>query len=161
MGDYVLRAIVNWEKANGVPFPEGKEPHHKNEIKTDDRPENIQPVTRSEHIKIHIAKRPRDKFGRWIGASGAWSDRFKEDIAMGNIIEYKHHGKLVKVDENLKGKHREHCLCFRCRLFAPGQGHNCGVAELLYQFCKEYSVTTPVFECPWIKEGTPDLSAMG
>lgn len=48
----VLRCIVNWEEANGVPFPEGKEPHHKNEDKTDDRPENIEPLTHVEHSRL-------------------------------------------------------------------------------------------------------------
>lgn len=50
---YVRRSILAWEKANNRPFPEDKEPHHKNEIKTDDRPENIQPLTHSEHTKLH------------------------------------------------------------------------------------------------------------
>lgn len=52
-GCYVSRAILNWEAANHQPFPEGKEPHHDNEIKDDDRPENIIPLTHSEHMKLH------------------------------------------------------------------------------------------------------------
>jgi len=50
---YVRRSILVWEKANGRPFPEGKEPHHLNGIKTDDRPENIQPLTHAEHTSLH------------------------------------------------------------------------------------------------------------
>lgn len=50
---YVRRSIVNWEKANGLPFPEGKEPHHRNENKMDDRPENIEPLTHEEHTSLH------------------------------------------------------------------------------------------------------------
>jgi hypothetical protein len=50
---YVKRAIVIWEKANGQPFPKGKLAHHDNEIKDDDRPENIIPMTRSEHARHH------------------------------------------------------------------------------------------------------------
>ena len=49
---YVPRAILVWEEANGQPFPEGKEPHHDNGIPDDDRPENIIPLTHSEHSLI-------------------------------------------------------------------------------------------------------------
>ena len=30
------------------------------------------------------------------------------------IERYDHHGKSVAVRTELKGKHREHCLCFVC-----------------------------------------------
>jgi len=39
--------------------------HHKNHIKTDNRPENLEVMTRSEHAIEH-------KFGTAIGESGAW-----------------------------------------------------------------------------------------
>ncbi len=51
-GRYVQRAVLVWEEANGRPFPEGMEPHHKNEVKDDDRPENIEPKTHSAHAKL-------------------------------------------------------------------------------------------------------------
>ncbi len=50
---YVKRAILVWEEANGRPFPEGMEPHHKNLVKDDDRPENIEPKTHSKHMRDH------------------------------------------------------------------------------------------------------------
>ena len=50
---YVHRSILNWEEANERPFPDGMEPHHKNEIKGDDRPENIEPKTHSKHTHDH------------------------------------------------------------------------------------------------------------
>lgn len=50
---YVRRSIINWEEANDKPFPEDKFPHHINGDSIDDRPENILPVTSSEHAKIH------------------------------------------------------------------------------------------------------------
>ena len=31
-----------------------------------------------------------------------------------SIVKYKHHGVNVSVREDLKGKHREHCLCWIC-----------------------------------------------
>jgi hypothetical protein len=56
---YVQRSILAWEKANGRPFPEGMEPHHKNLVKDDDRPENIEPKTHSKHIRDHNLERSR------------------------------------------------------------------------------------------------------
>ena len=50
---YVKRSILVWEEANQKPFPVGKEPHHDNEIRDDDRPENIIPLTHSEHTRHH------------------------------------------------------------------------------------------------------------
>ena len=52
-----MRAIVVWEEANGVPFPKGKFPHHDNEITTDDRADNIRPMTRPEHSRLHGKRR--------------------------------------------------------------------------------------------------------
>lgn len=68
---------------------------------------------------------------------------------MGNIIKYIHHGKKVYVDQLLQGKHRYHCLCYRCRRFHPDNVEiNCDIASLLYRICKLNNVVTPVWECP-------------
>ncbi len=48
---YVLRCIDNWEKVNG-PWPTGKEPHHKDHNILNDSPENIEPLTHSEHARL-------------------------------------------------------------------------------------------------------------
>jgi len=53
---YVSRSILVWEEFYGMPFPVDKEPHHDNEIKDDDRPENIIPLTHSGHTKLHRAR---------------------------------------------------------------------------------------------------------
>lgn len=79
---------------------------------------------------------------------------------MGKIIQYRHHEWYVWVDEDLKGKHQEHCLCFRCNMFAPNQNHNCGIAERNFKLCQEFGLTLPVFECPYCVPGEPDLSGM-
>ena len=71
---------------------------------------------------------------------------------MGKIIQYEHHGGIVNVDEDQKGKHWEHCLCSRCSNFFAGQPENCEIAETNYAVCKKYNITTPVFECPKFKE---------
>ena len=65
------------------------------------------------------------------------------------IVQYEHHGAKVFVDEALKGKHREHCLCHKCGKFTPeNRETNCKIASLLFQVCVLCDVTTPVFECP-------------
>ena len=65
---------------------------------------------------------------------------------MSKVIEYEHHGSIVAVQEHLKGKHREHCLCFQgCGNFKPGTEDNCRRAALLFAFCRAFDMTTPVF----------------
>ena len=71
---------------------------------------------------------------------------------MGKIIRYIHHGFNVAVDEDLKGRHRECCLCFRCGLFKPNTSENCDLAEQNYRACKINGMTMPVFECPKFEE---------
>lgn len=68
------------------------------------------------------------------------------------FIQYSHHGAWVSVDEELRGKHREHCLCYSCEYFHPGRVDNCRIAEKLYAICVEESLVTPVYECPAFKE---------
>ena len=68
---------------------------------------------------------------------------------MGEIIYYEHHGRLVAVDENLKGKHREYCLCWRCIKFHPDTPENCDYAEQNYRACKINDMVMPVWECPY------------
>jgi len=56
---------------------------------------------------------------------------------------------LVFVREDLKGKHREHCLCYNCNKFKPEKkrGH-CKLAKKLFDFCVKNNMVTPVWECP-------------
>jgi len=68
------------------------------------------------------------------------------------IIHYNHHGRLVAVFAELRGKHREHCLCFRCAFFHPDESGNCPIAQELYEFDVEYGCTTPMWECHTFKE---------
>lgn len=64
-------------------------------------------------------------------------------------MQYVHHGNDVWVDIDLRGKHRDHCLCFKCELFNPGLPEtNCPVANLLYAVCIAEGITAPVYECP-------------
>lgn len=50
---YVLEHIVVWEKAHHKSVPDGYVVHHINGIKTDNRPENLQLMSVSEHIIYH------------------------------------------------------------------------------------------------------------
>ena len=47
-----LRAVVNWEQANG-PLPSGRLVHHKNRDALDDHPSNLEALTRAEHLNEH------------------------------------------------------------------------------------------------------------
>jgi len=62
---------------------------------------------------------------------------------------YRHHGELVAVEKGSRGRHREHCLCYKCTKFHPlDRARNCPRASALYLFDKEYHMVTPVWECP-------------
>ena len=63
------------------------------------------------------------------------------------IVQYEHHGDMVWVDEQFKGKHRENCLCYKCGNFHPGEEGNCPIAKKLLALCIEFSLVTPVYEC--------------
>lgn len=68
---------------------------------------------------------------------------------MSKVIKYEHHGRVVSVQEHLKGTHREHCLCYQhCANFKPGHVEHCKKAQLLFELCVKFDMTTPVFECP-------------
>lgn len=65
------------------------------------------------------------------------------------IEVYNHHGADVAVRSDLKGKHREHCLCFSgCGFFKPGTEGNCPIAQAIFDNCVKFNVVTPVWECP-------------
>lgn len=79
------------------------------------------------------------------------------DVAKPSVTKhfekYKHHGEgLVWVRADLRGRHRDHCLCFDCKRFHPGSAGNCPVAKTLYQLCIDHDLVTPVWECPRFKQ---------
>ena len=66
------------------------------------------------------------------------------------IVRYEHHENEVAVRKNLKGKHRQYCLCFTCGNFnMKDPEKKCKIADELYQFCVKHGLTTPVWECPY------------
>ena len=64
-------------------------------------------------------------------------------------VKYRRHGILVSVEDTLEGRHREFCLCHKCKYFTPENREiNCLIANALFENCVKYGVTTPVWECP-------------
>ena len=65
------------------------------------------------------------------------------------VVEfYNHHGAPTAVQTHLKGRHREHCLCYSCdRLCLSNWEENCFKANILYRICVALKLTIPVWEC--------------
>jgi hypothetical protein len=65
------------------------------------------------------------------------------------FVQYEHHGKIVWVFSELKGLHRQHCLCHFCEKFNPGiPEENCLLANLNFAVCLQTGMLLPVYECP-------------
>lgn len=73
---------------------------------------------------------------------------------MSDLYEiYEHHGEVVCVRRDLKGKHRDYCLCFSCSKFCPDDiKKNCKIANKNYLFCVKENLVLPVWECPQFVE---------
>jgi len=66
---------------------------------------------------------------------------------------YEHHGTQVWVAKADKGQHREHCLCYSCKSFKPGEPeNNCPIANMNYALCILEGMVLPVWECPKFDE---------
>ena len=65
------------------------------------------------------------------------------------FMRYEHHGDSVWVRKDLKGQHREHCLCYDCGAYKPLDPRaNCPIAEDVYELDGRHNLVTPVWECP-------------
>lgn len=72
-GKLLHRAI--YESVHGE-IPQGYHIHHKNEIKSDNRIENLEALTVSEHIKSHEPRgATHPDYDRAIGAKAMWEQR--------------------------------------------------------------------------------------
>ncbi len=69
--------------------------------------------------------------------------------------QYEHHGVRVWVRRELKGLHRQHCLCYSCVKFAPAAEANCTIAKDNFHLSLRYHLVTPVYECPeFVEKGS-------
>ncbi len=69
-------------------------------------------------------------------------------IDKGRIVTYEHHGQKVYVWENLKGEHRDVCLCYSCDVWKPEDEKKCEIAQANYDNCVKFGTVQPVLECP-------------
>jgi hypothetical protein len=65
---YVFEHILVAEKKLGRYLLPGETPHHKNFIKDDNRPENIEILSAKDHGRLHVQKMTRDARGRFLGS---------------------------------------------------------------------------------------------
>lgn len=85
-----------------------------------------------EKVIVDFLPEVRDYFEKWL-----------------KIEVYEHHDQMVYVQSHLKGKHKEHCLCYQqCKRFKPGEIDNCFLAQEIFELCKKANVVLPVWECP-------------
>jgi len=71
--------------------------------------------------------------------------------------QYDHHGDMMWVRKDLKGTHRDNCLCYECRRFNPDDRQsNCPIANMLYSMCVLAGLVTPVYECKEFEPGCID-----
>jgi len=68
---------------------------------------------------------------------------------------YEHYGNSVWVKEDLKGQHRDYCLCHSCKKFNPEvRWKNCVIANEVFALDCRFKLVTPVWECPEFEEKT-------
>jgi hypothetical protein len=69
---YVRRAVLVLEAKLGRPLRDDEHAHHINSDKMDDRPENLEALTASEHAKLHnIVRRPDVMLKRLLSTRGS------------------------------------------------------------------------------------------
>jgi len=68
------------------------------------------------------------------------------------VVKYEHHGRKVTAFTELKGKHRDHCLCMVCKKLVIGDPgdpeENCPIAQAVFDNAVKFGLCTPVYECP-------------
>jgi hypothetical protein len=67
--------IFVWESLNG-PIPSGYHVHHRNDVRTDNRPVNLMLLTASDHIAWHMSGKPPESFifFSFLQETGLWNN---------------------------------------------------------------------------------------
>lgn len=99
MNGWVAEHRVIGEMLKGSPLVEGEVVHHRNFVKHDNRPENLEVMTESDHLNLHAKILNGAK---WSERNSAWIEQFKvnhskfmtennpaerKDITFGKILE--------------------------------------------------------------------------
>ena len=99
MNGWVAEHRVIGEMLKGSPLVEGEVVHHRNFVKHDNRPENLEVMTESDHLNLHAKILNGAK---WSEGNSAWIEQFKvnhskfmtennpaerKDITFGRILE--------------------------------------------------------------------------
>jgi len=61
---------------------------------------------------------------------------------------YEHYGTDVAVFEEMKGKHKDYCLCYKCEKFNMDSRKNCELANQNFENCQKNNMVLVVWECP-------------
>ena len=70
-----------------------------------------------------------------------------------DYVRILHHGNTVWVRTDLMGRHRDYCLCHKCKKFKPEvRRENCTIANEVYAVDCRFGLVTPVWECPEFEE---------
>ena len=65
------------------------------------------------------------------------------------IEKHEHYGNAVWFQSHLKGKHREHSLCFQgCLNFQPGPVGQCKIVVAVNENSLRFGISTPIYACP-------------
>jgi len=71
---------------------------------------------------------------------------------MADFERYVHRGFHVAVRTDLRGQHRDYCLCESCTKMKPGTPDHCPLARAVEQNCQQFGLVTPVWQCPDFEE---------
>ena len=114
-GVFMTEHKAVWESENG-PIPEGYEIHHINHDRKDNRLENLQLITYSEHARLHIESEKANR-AKWdkaepklyhcvICGSEMWRKGMMPSKYCSAKCNYQGYGKAYYLSKKERGHHR-------------------------------------------------------